>query len=64
MTNEFKVWLENVARANHTSAELVLQQWKQYCANCAAFDQSPAQYEFLQWYRLEAPWLELELFEL
>jgi hypothetical protein len=62
--DQLQVWAERVARANYTSALIVLEQWKGYCLNCQAFDQSPTQEEFCRWYRLEMPWFELEIFEL
>jgi hypothetical protein len=63
-TNELQSWSENLARANGTDSVWVLEMWHQYAANCTAFDQSPTRDEFLRWYRLETPWVELELFEL
>ena len=47
---EFRVWLAEVGRPSGKTAEQVYALWRDYCATCTNYDQSPVQSEFLRWY--------------
>lgn len=44
------VLIAGIAEQHHKTPEQVLGWWREYAKDCRAFDQSPVEFEFLQWY--------------
>jgi len=47
----FKTWLSEVAFEHGKPVKQIFAWWQEYTRDCCAFDQSPVQSEFLDWYR-------------
>lgn len=50
---EFRAWLVEVGKPSGKTPEQVWALWRSYCNTCQSFDQSPVQFEFLEWHRDE-----------
>lgn len=48
---DFRAWLAEIGRPTGKTAEQVYTLWVNYCRDCRNFDQSPVEFEFLNWYR-------------
>ena len=48
----FVDWLRYLAKENEKTPTDIWHLWQEYSKKCEGFDQSPARFEFLQWYKL------------
>lgn len=52
LSTRFVQWIKDVAIKNNQSEDFVFSLWQKYCIACTNYDQSPVQFEFLQWNKL------------
>lgn len=50
---EFRAWLAEVGKPSGKTPEQVWVLWRNYAKTCEDFDQSPVEFEFLEWYKAD-----------
>lgn len=54
LAKSFIIFIRGIAIENDKSEDVIYRLWKEYCAKCQGYDQSPVKYEFCQWYKLQS----------